>query len=91
MITFDEAWLIPIGSKVLVSDGMPPPSANTTGRPYKIWQSNNFTGTIEEKNINGSWRSMKIEVQSEDTPDEVEHLSYEIIEGRGHLFDLIPV
>lgn len=88
MVEFSDAWLWAVGTKIKVSTGKPPPSANQNGTPYKIWRSNNFTGHIREKKIVAGWRSLVVEMLNEDTGEQVEYLAHEIVEGRGHLFEL---
>lgn len=89
-MTFEEVWdTVAIDTVVTISDGTPPPTTNTQGPAYMGWFSHNFTGTLEEKIERGSWKYMKFEVLPIDTPEAVEYLAYEIVQGPGHTFEVV--
>lgn len=82
-MTFEEAWeAFSLGDVVKVSNGLPPPSTNTEGIPYKAWMSHNFTGTLVAKN-DSEYRSM----QFDKPPCPIGNVvGYIIQEGIGHAF-----
>lgn len=80
---FAEAWdALSIGDTVTVSDGTPPPSANTDGWPYRCWRSHNFTGTLVAKN-DGPPRSLQIELPPDDAGSVI---GYQVVECIAHSF-----
>lgn len=86
---FSTAWNLPIGTRLKVSNGVPPPSTNKEGMPYRVWRSHNFVGTLEEKINFEGWRSLKIALDNNDTPDIVEYLAYSVQEDVFHTFELV--
>lgn len=87
MINFAAAWELPLNTWVKVSDGTPPPSANKEGNPYRAWKSHNFVGQIEERIDMDGWRSLKIVLDNDETPDVVDYMAYTIQEGVFHTFE----
>lgn len=85
-MTFDEFWTAAnLGDALSVRDGTPSPS-NVEGNPYKMWKSHNFDGILREKVTADGWRYLRIEVDPDETPEEVEFLAYDVAEGIGHTF-----
>lgn len=82
MINFAEAFALPIGTRVRVSDGLPPPGGEGLAR--NIWRSHNHTGNIVEK-TGGQWRTIKVE---EDEDDGVQ-VAFTITEQSGDKFEVL--
>ncbi len=79
-MTFDEAFDLPSGARVRVSDGQREPEQRDSVR-WRMWRSHNFEGVIAEK-IDGSPRRLRIELD----PTASAHVSYIIDESVPHAF-----
>lgn len=82
-MTFDEAFALPLGAVLSVSNGRPAPPEGPTLR-WRCWRSNNFTGPLLSK-AEGPPRALLIEAVNEPGL----RVAYEIVEGRGHSFSLV--
>jgi hypothetical protein len=82
---FAQAWeTLSIGDQVAVSNGKPPPSANTEGVPYKAWRSHNFTGELVEK-IDGPFRAMRFDLPVDEAGTII---GFTVLEAIAHSYEL---
>lgn len=86
-MTFEEAWALPIGAMILVSDGSPSVPASA-GHRWRCWRSHNFGGELVEKHEATEMMPRCLVVSDLGATYNV---AYTLREDVAHTFELLPV